>query len=113
MGDTAALQSQYDDLHIDEGGARVLRGGQRIELPPKAFLLLCALARQAGRTVAKDVLLEAAWGAVPEREAVLKATISELRHALGDDVRRPRYIETVPRRGYRFVALPTPADDER
>lgn len=73
-------------------------------LAPKAFALLHHLASHAGRLVTKADLMAAIWPDVFVGDAVLKSSIRELRKALGDDPRHPRYIETAHRRGYRFIA---------
>lgn len=106
------LRLRFDAFEIDEGDARLSREGQPVPLPPKAFAVLCALAGQPGRLLSKAALLDAVWGHQHVSESVLKTTISELRNALDDDARLPRYIETVSRRGYRFIATcgaPLPA----
>jgi DNA-binding response OmpR family regulator len=89
---------------LDESNARLTRDGAPLELPPKAFAVLCHLARNAQRLVTKDDLLDAVWGHRHVSESVLKTTINLLRTQLNDDPRAPRYIETANRRGYRFVA---------
>ncbi|NVN10100.1 ATP-binding protein [Nguyenibacter vanlangensis] len=76
----------------------------RIPLTPKAFALLTYLVTHAGRLIEQDELLDAIWpGAIVEPQAV-KKHIGLLRRALGDDPKSPRYIETVNKRGYRFIA---------
>jgi DNA-binding winged helix-turn-helix (wHTH) protein/tetratricopeptide (TPR) repeat protein len=100
-----ALLLRFEAFELDEGQARLTRAGQPLALPPKAFAVLCALARQPGRLVTKEALLDAVWGHRWVSDSVLKTTISELRAALGDDARQPRYIETASRRGYRFIGL--------
>src|SRR5262245_26563335 len=102
--DTAPLNLRFDCFELDERQARLMRDGRAIALPPKAFSVLCALGRQPGQLVSKAALLDAVWGHQYVSDSVLKTTISELRAALGDDARAPRYIETASRRGYRFVA---------
>jgi DNA-binding response OmpR family regulator len=89
---------------LDESNARLTRDGAPLEVPPKAFAVLCHLTRHAQRLVTKDDLLDAVWGHRHVSESVLKNTINLLRTQLGDDPRAPRYIETANRRGYRFVA---------
>jgi DNA-binding winged helix-turn-helix (wHTH) protein/predicted ATPase len=82
-----------------------LRRGRRvIRLTPKAAAVLSTLVSRAGALVTKDGLFDAVWPGVAVSDAALTSCIQELRDALGDDARRPRYIETVHRRGYRFVA---------
>jgi hypothetical protein len=70
--------------------------------------VLCALARRPGSLLAKHALLDEVWGHQHVSDSVLKTVISELRTVLNDDARQPRIIETVSRRGYRFIA-PTAA----
>jgi DNA-binding response OmpR family regulator len=92
---------------LDESNARLTRDGAPLDVPPKAFAVLCHLTRHAQRLVTKDDLLDAVWGHRHVSESVLKTTINLLRTQLGDDPRAPRYIETANRRGYRFVATVT------
>ena len=73
-------------------------------LAPKPFALLCELVRQQGILCTKQILLDNVWGHQFVSDSVLKTAISDLRTVLGDDPRKPRFIETVSRRGYRFVA---------
>jgi len=103
VSDHVALHIQFDNYELDEANARLTGSGQVIPLPPKAFSLLCALTRQPGKLLTKDKLLDEVWGHRYVSESVLKSTISQLRIALADDPRKPRYIETASRRGYRFV----------
>ncbi|MDM0002642.1 AAA family ATPase [Variovorax sp. J22P240] len=109
------LRLQFDLFELDEGQARLTRGGQALALPPKAFAVLCELARQPDQLVGKEALLDAVWGHQYVTDSVLKTTISELRAVLGDDAKQPRYIETAARRGYRFIAraLPLGAAQQR
>jgi len=95
---------QFGPFTLDAAGARLTRDGVAVELPPRSFDLLRHLAERPGLLVTKDELLDQVWGRRFITEAVIKTTVSELRAALDDDAREPRYIETVPRRGYRFVA---------
>ncbi|MGO4395248.1 AAA family ATPase [Variovorax sp. M-6] len=88
---------------LDEANARLSNGEFVVPLPPKAFSLLCALAGRPGRLVEKATLLDVVWPRQDVNEAVLKTTVNQLRSALGDDPRQMRFIETVPRRGYRFA----------
>jgi DNA-binding winged helix-turn-helix (wHTH) protein/tetratricopeptide (TPR) repeat protein len=106
MHQTNPLQLRFDTFELDEADARLTRSGQPVALPPKAFDVLCALARQPGQLVTKDALLDAVWGHRHVSESVLKTMISALRTALSDDAKQPRYIETAARRGYRFIGAP-------
>lgn len=94
---------------LDTVQARLLRDGQEVPLRPKAYALLCALAARAGALVTKDELLDAVWGTRFVTEGVVKTAMAELRQALGDDPKAPAWIQTVPRRGYRFMAPAAPA----
>jgi DNA-binding winged helix-turn-helix (wHTH) protein len=98
----------FDEFELDEANAYLLRGGRQVTLAPTPFALLCTLARQPEILMTKDALLDAIWGHQFVSESVVKTAISDLRAALGDDPREPRFIETVSRRGYRFIARTTP-----
>jgi DNA-binding winged helix-turn-helix (wHTH) protein len=104
MADDGGLRLRFDAFELDEDDARLTRDGRPIALAPKAFAVLCTLARQPGQLVTKSALLDAVWGHQHVSESVLKTTVSGLRAALADDAKRPRYIETASRRGYRFIA---------
>ena len=95
---------RFGEFELDEADARLTRDGKPIALAPKPFAVLCALVRTPQMLVTKNALLDAVWGHRFVTESVLKSAISEVRAALGDDPKRPRYIETVSRRGYRFIA---------
>jgi DNA-binding winged helix-turn-helix (wHTH) protein/tetratricopeptide (TPR) repeat protein len=82
----------------------VWRGDKTLALTPKAFSLLTYLAAHPGRLITKDELLDAVWPDTHVADAVLKVCVREIRQRLGDRVNQPRYIETVHRRGYRFIA---------
>jgi DNA-binding winged helix-turn-helix (wHTH) protein/tetratricopeptide (TPR) repeat protein len=77
---------------------------QRIMLTPKAFAVLRYLVEHAGRLVTQDELLEAVWPDTFVQPEVLKYQIADIRSRLGDRARNSLFIETLPRRGYRFVA---------
>jgi DNA-binding winged helix-turn-helix (wHTH) protein/tetratricopeptide (TPR) repeat protein len=104
------LLLRFHPFELDERQARLTRAGAPVALAPRAFEVLCTLARAPGQLVRKDELLDAVWGHRHVSESVLKTIVSELRAALGDDARQPRFIETASRRGYRFIAaLQAPA----
>src|SRR2546430_14695701 len=77
---------------------------ERVLLPPKAFDVLRYLVEHPGRLVAHDELLEALWPKTYVQPEVLKSHIAAIRAVLGDDARKPMFIETMSRRGYRFIA---------
>jgi DNA-binding winged helix-turn-helix (wHTH) protein len=95
---------RFGAFELDERNARLLRDGKAVTLPPKPFEVLCALVRSPGCLVTKNALLEMVWGHCFVTESALKTAISEVRAALDDDPKHPRLIETVSRRGYRFIA---------
>lgn len=80
------------------------RDGQPVALTPKMFELLLVLVQNHGRIVDKDVLLRTVWPDSFVEEGNITFNIRQLRKALGDDAQAPQFIETIPRRGYRFVA---------
>ena len=82
----------------------LVRGDEQVRVEPRVMDVLVHLARHAGHVVSKDDLVEQVWKCRHVTDDVLTVTIYALRKALGDDARRPRYIETVSRRGYRLIA---------
>jgi len=95
---------RFDRFELDEAEARLTRAGEPVPLAPRPFAVLCALARSPGRLVTKNALLDHVWGHRYVTESSLKSAISEVRAALDDDPKQPRYVETVSRHGYRFIA---------
>jgi len=77
---------------------------ERVVLAPKAFDVLRYLVEHPGRLVGHNELLDAIWPGIHVQPEVLKSHIFEIRATLGDDSRKPIFIETLPRRGYRFIA---------
>ena len=104
---SSPLRVRFAEFELDEANARLLRNGMSVPLSPTPFGLLCALVDRAGSLLTKHALLDEVWGHRFVSDSVLKGTISDIRIALGDDARSPRFIETVARRGYRFIAVPT------
>jgi DNA-binding winged helix-turn-helix (wHTH) protein len=100
----SAVRLCFDRFEVDEAEARLACAGEAVAIAPKPFAVLCALTRTPQMLVSKNVLLDAVWGHRFVSESVLKSAISDVRSALHDDPRQPRYIETVHGRGYRFVA---------
>jgi predicted ATPase/DNA-binding winged helix-turn-helix (wHTH) protein len=89
---------------LDREGGRLLSQGQPVDLAPKPWAVLVYLAEHTGLLVSKDELLDAVWGHRHVSDSVLKVAINSLRSKLGDEPASPKYIETVARRGYRFIA---------
>src|SRR2546427_13212065 len=103
-------QWRFADFRLDLDNACLWRGTQTIALTPKAFDVLHYLVTHPDRLVTKDTLLDAVWPEMAISDAVLRIAIGELRRALGDTAQAPRFIATVHRRGYRFLASVTVAD---
>jgi DNA-binding winged helix-turn-helix (wHTH) protein/tetratricopeptide (TPR) repeat protein len=95
---------RFGPFRLEPANALLLRDDARLELPPRAFAVLCHLAARPGQLVTKEELLDAVWGHRFVGESVIKTAVNVIRDVLSDDARVPRYIETVARRGYRFVA---------
>src|SRR4030095_11933464 len=91
-------------FRLDPDNACLWHGTQVIALTPKAFEVLHYLVTHPDRLVPKDTLLDAVWPETGISDAVVRIAIGELRRALGDTAQAPRFIATVHRRGYRFVA---------
>ena len=98
------VRVRFDRFELDEANARLLRDGTAVALAPTPFAVLCALVRQPGFLRTTNALLDDVWGHRFVTDSVLRTAISELRTALDDDARKARFIETVSRRGYRFIA---------
>ncbi len=103
--DDALAVLEFGGFRLDVGNARLSQGTRTLDLAPKPFAVLCHLASRPGLLVTKDQLLDAVWGQRFVGESVLKTTVNLIRSVLDDDPRQPRFLETVPRRGYRFVGL--------
>jgi DNA-binding winged helix-turn-helix (wHTH) protein/tetratricopeptide (TPR) repeat protein len=88
---------------LDRVNECLWRGSSAIKLRPKAFAVLEHLVSRRGELVTKQKLLGAVWQDSFVGDAVLKVAIRQIREALSDDPKRPRFIETAHRRGYRFI----------
>ena len=98
------LSYEFGPFRLDCGKRVLTRAGEAISLAPKATEILIMLVMNAGELVEKDELLKKVWPDTFVEESNLTQNIFTLRRALGDVRGDPRYIETVTRRGYRFVA---------
>lgn len=101
---------EFPPFRLDTANHCLLKSGSsgkdtRIHLPPKAFSILKYLVANADRLVTHNELLNNVWPDTFVQPEVLASHIRDLRAALGDDARKPKYIETVARRGYRFIAI--------
>jgi eukaryotic-like serine/threonine-protein kinase len=104
FGETNGIFYSFDDVVVDSEGFRVLKDGQTRTLEPRAFDLLLFLLKNHGRLLEKQTLFENVWKDAFVTDNALTRAIKEIRRVIGDDASAPRYIETIPRRGYRFIA---------
>jgi DNA-binding winged helix-turn-helix (wHTH) protein len=104
---------EFGPFRLDAAEHLLLRDGEAVPLQPKAFNLLLTLVERHGHLLEKDELLKKVWPDTFVEEANLASNISQLRKALGDGENGQRYIETAPKRGYRFVAMVKEVVDER
>ena len=95
---------QFESFRLDISNQCLWRAGAQIALPPKPFAILRYLVDNPGRLITHDELLDALWPETYVQPQVLRTYMLELRRVLGDDVDAPRFIQTLPKRGYSFVA---------
>ena len=94
----------FPPFRLDPVNEQLWRGKRAIALKPKTFAVLRYLVERSGQLVMKEELLTTLWADVYVSDAVLKVCVQEIRAALKDNAKAPRFIETVHRRGYRFIA---------
>jgi predicted ATPase/DNA-binding winged helix-turn-helix (wHTH) protein len=99
----------FQSFGLDTSNGCLWRNGAQISLPPKPFAVLRYLVENPGRLITHDELLDALWPETYVQPQVLRTYMLELRKVLGDDAGQPRFIQTLPKRGYCFVA---PVTDE-
>jgi TolB-like protein len=102
---------EHDAMHIgtfelDVQARELCDGDRRVRLQTQPFEILCALLERPGDVITRDELRQRLWpgGTFVDFEHSLNTAIKRLRAALGDDAGQPRFVETVPRRGYRYIA---------
>jgi DNA-binding winged helix-turn-helix (wHTH) protein/Tol biopolymer transport system component len=95
---------RFDPFRFDLAEGSLWRDGAEVRLPPRSMVILQHLVERAGAIVSKQALIDAGWKDAHVGEASLTEAIGILRQALDDDPQQPRYIQTVHRRGYRFIA---------
>ena len=98
-----ATDLAFGDYVIDRSDERVIGPGGPLKIGHKAYCVLVALAEQDGKLLTKDALFSSVWDGTIVSELSLTSAIRELRRALGDELRTPRYIESVYGRGYRMI----------
>lgn len=99
-----AAELKVGEWRLDTRGNELRRGTEVLRLEPKATEVLACLASRSGEVVGREELLERVWPGVVVGDDALTQAIIKLRKALGDDSHSPRYIETIPKRGYRLIA---------
>ena len=102
MGVTTAYE--FGPFRLDLQAGELWRGNERLRIRPKVFRLLVVLIENRGTLLTKDTLLEQVWGDVAVSETSLSRTVADLRGLLQDGSDDPRYVQTTPKRGYKFVA---------
>ncbi len=111
--DRAMQQSiSFGPFRFEPPSGRLWSGEREVRLTPKAAAVLSALLARAGEPVSKEALFASVWPNTVVSDDALASCIQELRRALCDDPKEPRYIETRHRRGYRFVANLVPPGDQ-
>ena len=95
---------QFECFALDTANQCLLHHGAPIDLPPKPFAVLRYLVENPGRLITHDELLDALWPEIYVQPQVLRTYMLDLRKVLGDDAAQPRFIQTVHKRGFRFVA---------
>ena len=95
---------RFEGFELDPADRQLRRGGEPVELNGRYFDALALMVREQGRLVTKDRFMGEVWRGVPVTDEALTQCIKTLRRQLGDDAAAPRFIETVPKHGYRFIA---------
>ena len=100
-----SFRIRFAEFEVDLQSQELFRDGALVRLPNQSFLALAALLERPGQLVTREELRSRLWpdNRVVEFEQGLNAIINRLREALGDSAESPKYIETLPRRGYRFI----------
>ena len=103
------VQYAFGEFVLDSEAGELRRDETRIDLRPKLYSLLLFFVENRGRLISKQEILDSVWRDIHVSDGSLNRTVAELRQLLGDDSREPRLVETVPRRGYKFIAPITAA----
>ncbi len=100
----APARYRFADFILDKDNRRLERAGVPVDLNARYLDALLLLVREQGRLVSKDRFMAEVWGGIAVTDEALTQCIRTLRRQLGDDAAKPRFIETVPKHGYRFIA---------
>jgi eukaryotic-like serine/threonine-protein kinase len=107
---------EFGPFEVNPASGELLKHGRRVKLQEQPFRLLVILLENAGRVVSREQIQNHIWqgNTFVDFDSSLRVAVRKLREALGDDAENPRYIETIPKRGYRFIApAPRTADPIR
>src|SRR5580704_19623340 len=101
----APTRIRFDEFELDVSSGELRKGGILIKLQPQPFRVLLLLIERAGQVVTREEIQQCVWGdsTFVDFEHGINFSINQIRGALCDGAEKPRYIETVPRRGYRFI----------
>jgi DNA-binding winged helix-turn-helix (wHTH) protein len=106
MSDEAKILYQFGPFQLDESEQHLQKSdGEKIDLRQQVFKVLLVLVENHGHLVKKEMLLSEVWGNIDySEEGALSQCITALRKVLGDDAKNPKFIKTIPKRGFRFIA---------
>lgn len=99
---------QLGEMRVEPTNGRLLREEGAVDLEPKVMALLCLLAQSPGQAVSRDEIFARLWPDVTVNDDALGRAVWKLRQALGDEARAPRFVATVPKKGYRLMVEPRP-----
>jgi serine/threonine-protein kinase len=107
FGENKLRSWRFDNVIVDGASFRIMVDGEPRAIEPKSFRLLQFLIEERDRAVSKDEILQAVWGGTFVSDNALTRAIAQIRKVIEDDHKQPRYIETIPTVGYRFLAQVT------
>src|SRR5215475_10726761 len=105
-----ALAYRFDEFYLDGANRQLWRGGEPVPLNSKYLDVLLLLVSDSGLLVGKQRIFDEVWQGVFVTDAALTQCIKDIRRQIGDDASNPRYIKTVPKHGYTFIGVASPAD---
>jgi len=105
VGDTPVQRTSFGDFVLDVRAGELRKGGFRIRLQEQPFQILLMLLQHPGEVVTREEIRKRLWpnDTIVEFDHSIGTAIKKLRQALGDDAGTSRYVETLPRRGFRFI----------
>lgn len=105
---------RFGEFEFDMGAADLRRAGRQVRLQPQPMKLLALVLRHSGTLVTREEIRSELWpdGTYVDFDQAVNFAVKQVRDALGDSAERPLYLQTVPRRGYRFIAPVDPPDED-